>query len=247
MTAPVLLQGGRGGRGNVLLLFGRERVLKLYRPRSFPLRESFGEFWARAVLRKRGFSARSRCQTERQVHDVWQRFGFDVVRRLDLPLPPGIRGPGLWFEYCAAPRLTERLDPPDLLVRLAADMDRRHALALALREPRLIHEHGEVGHYFVVDGGRLLAFDFEATFLPGYPLLEAMADEISGVLRSAAQRAGDAVFDAFRRGYADTRRLRRIVAAGVRGGSFRRRLRRWADRGRRGRYSKVEVLERVGP
>lgn len=246
MANPVLLHGDRGGRGNLMLLFDGTRVLKIYRPRSSPWRELGGEFWARLVLGKRGFSARSRCETERQVHDVWRKFGFDVVRRLDLPLPPGLRGPALWFEYCAYPRLTDRLNPPDLLAGLASSMDRRHALALAHREPRLIHEHGEVGHYFVGEGGRLLAFDFEATFLRGYPLFEAMADEISGVLRSAAQAAGDAVFNAFRRGYANGRRLRRIVEVGLKGGGLRRRLRRWADRNRRPRYSKLEVLERVG-
>jgi hypothetical protein len=246
MTEPVVLQGGRGGRGNVVLLFDGARVLKLYRPRSSALREGIGELWAQFALRKRGFSARSRYETEAKVHEVWRRSGFGVLRRLDLPLPADVAGPGLWFEFCAAPRLTELLpDRPALLGRLAADMDRRHALALDRREPRLIHEHGEVGHYFV-EGDRLLAFDFEATFLRGHPMLEAMADEIAGVLRSAAQVAGDAVFAAFKEGYGDARRLRRIVQIGVAGGSLRRRLRRWADRGRRSRYSKAEVLGRVG-
>jgi len=255
----VLQESKPDGTSNRILLYGEgttARVLKLFRRRSGAWRESFGAWWSRAGLRKVGFSLESRFETERRSLELWRRHGFDVPRTFDEPLPDGVEGPGLWFEHLTGPLLSEVLADSsvawdrkrDLLRKLGAESERRHSEAEAKQEPLLIQEHATVQHRFV-EGDRLVAFDFESGYGPGHPLLDAMADEVSGMLRSLLRFAGEDRFEAalgaYVEGYADRGRLLRIAERGSSGGGLRRMLRRWADRKRRGEGSKADVMDRL--
>ena len=255
----VLQDSNPDGTSNRILLYGEgegARVLKLFRRRSGAWREKFGAWWSRAGLRKVGFSMESRYETERRSLEAWRRHGFDVPRTFEDPLPEGVEGPGIWFEHLTGPLLSDVLADAsvawgrkrDLLRKLGAESDRRHAAAEGHQEPLLIQEHATVQHRFV-EGERLVAFDFESGYDPGHPLLDAMTDEVSGMLRSVARFAGvdciEAADGAYVEGYADRDRLRRIAELGVSGGGLRRKLRRFADRKRRGERSKSEVMERL--
>lgn len=254
----LLKSSGRDGVGNVLLLVGKgdgAAVLKLYRRRRSALREELGELAARIFHRKRGISARVRHRTERETLALWAAHGFDVLRSFDRPLPEGIDGPALWIEYCTGRLLAGILQDADVdweekagwLRRLGAESARRHRLAVELSDPRLIHEKGTVKHVFVW-GGRLITFDFEGGFGRRFSLLEAMAEEMSGYLRSIAQATGDGFGDAMGawiEGYGDVARLREVARWGIAGPSLYRWLKILADPWRRPVHGKIQVLRRL--
>jgi len=253
----LLKGGGRDGRSNSVWRVG-DAVLKLYRRRRSWPREVAGEAAAWFFHRKRGVSVGVRHETERRSLALWRRHGFDVPATLDRPLPEGVAPPALWMEFCDGPLLYDAVSPARL-ERLATEMGRRHGVALETREPLLVHEKGTLKHVFVV-GDRLVTFDFEQGFRPSFPMLEAMAEEVAGYLRSLAQATDDEsrvpshespvkTFEdgikTFVRGYADTGRLKRIAEWGTRGVSFYRLMKRWQDGVRRPTHGKVDVLRRL--
>jgi hypothetical protein len=255
--AEVLEASGKGGTGNILLLVDRDgvrHVLKLYRMRGPRYREKLRGFANYFLERKRGASARSRRETERISLNIWLRQGFDVVAPLDYPVPDGITDPALWIEYCDAPLLRDVLSDPaqsldrkrDLVRRLATDTCRRHLRAVELDEPLLVQEHAVMNHVFV-HGDRLVCFDLENGFLPGFPVMEAMAQEMSGYLRSMVRSApghAASLLEAWIEGYTDGNLLRRVVEHAVLNPVFFRRVKRWHDR-RRGPDSKTAVMKRL--
>ncbi len=252
----LLKGGGRDGRSNSVWLVG-DAVLKLYRRRRSWLREVAGEAAAWFFHRKRGVSVGVRHETERRSLAIWRGNGFDVPATLDRPLPEGVAPPALWMEYCPGPLLFDAVEP-GRLERLGAAMDRRHALALETREPLLVHEKGTLKHV-IVCGDRLVTFDFEQGFRRSFPMLEALAEEVAGYLRSLAQATEESKVQspeskvgsfedgvkAFLRGYSDMARLRRIAEWGTRGVSFYRLMKRWQDGMRRPMHGKVDVLRRL--
>ena len=103
-----------------------------------------------------------------------------------------------------------------------------------------------MNHIFVQDE-RLVCFDFENGFLPGFPVIEAMAQELAGYLRSLVRTApqdSTALLQAWVDGYSDTNVLRRTVEYAVLDPGIFRRVKRWHDR-RRGPGSKTLVMERL--
>jgi hypothetical protein len=256
--AELLQAGGKLASGNILLLFREPEpacVLKLYRFRRSRFRERCKDFAQRVLEGKRGATAKARHDTEAAGVRCWMREGFDVVRPVDRPRPDGIKPPAAWFEYCDAPRLDEVLcdDAVDqgrkavLARELAAVCAGRHRRAVELREPLLVHEHGNVNHVFV-DGDRLVFFDLENGFRPGFPIVEALAQEVAGFLRSIVKFGGassDELLKEFVAGYTDQDLLRRVLEHAVESRSLVRRLKRWHDRRKRGDMSKTRIMERA--
>jgi hypothetical protein len=241
-----LLKRSGDGIGNFLLLVdegGDARVLKLYRERTAAAFRLFSAFSHRFLERKRGIGARARFETERLTMDLWQRHGFDVFRRLELPIPPAFEPPAAWFEYCPGVTLAAVLknravaieEKRSIARRLAAATAPRHQLALELGEPLLAHEHASTKHV-LIHGERLVTFDFEGAFLASVPAIEALAQELAQYARSLAKYGGegaDELLRAFAEGYGDTALLEELAAWGVHGGGLYRRIRRWHDRFRR--------------
>jgi hypothetical protein len=256
--AEVLQAGGRGGTGNVLYFFPREQpplVLKVYRPR----RSRWNEFWKdiseRVFEGKRGATAAIRCATERLILDLWAREGFDVIRRVERPLPGGGRMPALWLAYCQAPVLSELLANPDgplegklrWVELLGQSLSRRHSRAAELHEPLLVHEHGQIKHFFA-QGTRLVAFDMEHGYRPGYPVVRAVARELAGIACSLARaddRAGDQYLRVFAASYENRSLAKEAVREAIRGGGLAGIIRRRHDRQRGSRDDKTQVMERM--
>jgi hypothetical protein len=188
--------------------------------------------------------------------DLWTREGFDVVQRIERPLPAGITLPALWLAYCAGPILSNVLADPQgpvqtklpLVEALGRSLSRRHTRAMELNEPLLVHEHGHIKHFFV-EGDRLVAFDLEHGFKPGYPVIKAVVRELSGIAHSLAradEAAADQILRAFAAGYANKALLKQAVAEATHGGGLVGSIRRWQERERGSRFGKTRAMERLG-
>jgi hypothetical protein len=250
--------GGRDGSGNVLYLFRHETpplVLKVYRWRRSPLREFFKNISERLFEGKRGATAAIRCATEKLNLNLWTREGFDVIRRVERPIPPGIPATALWLVYCEATNLRDLLADRvcaaeaklTLCKQLGDSLSRRHTRAAELQEPLLVHEHGNVKH-FLVAGERLIAFDLEHGFKPGFSIIEAVAREIAGVAQSIAQAdttIADRALSTFVTGYTNKNLLGQAIRQATCRGGIAGKIRRWRD-GRRDLYEgKTNVMKRL--
>lgn len=258
MGAEVLQAGGRGGTGNLLYYFPHEQpplVLKVYRPRRSRLREGLKNFSERILEGKRGATAAIRCATEKLNLELWTREGFDVIPHFERPLPPGISRPALWLGYCEAPLLSEALmdhrRPMDTKLALVESLGRalscRHSRAMELNEPLLVHEHGQIKHFFVV-GDRLVAFDLEHGFKPGYPVIKAVARELAGIATSLAranQAAPGGFLQAFVAGYSNKPLLKQAVHEAIHGGGVIGWIRRWHNRRDSSSMGKTRIMERL--
>jgi hypothetical protein len=255
--AELLQAKGKRGTGNILLLFRDPPpglVLKLYRFRRSRFRETCKDFSQQRLEGKRGAHATARYETERQSLAVWMREGFGVVPPVDQPLPEGVEPPAMWLEYCPGRTLDRVISDPavgeadkqSVLGRLAASMTPRHARALELREPLLVQEHAALTHVFV-HADQLLVFDLETGYRPGFPVLEALAQEVAGYARSVLKFGGTdgpALLEAFVSGYGDPGLLRRITDHALFTRSLVRRLKRWDDQRRRP-LSKTAAMKQV--
>ena len=74
---------------------------------------------------------------------------------------------------------------------------RRHALAIARADPRLVHENGDLKHIMVLEDGSYLQFDFEMVFRSKRRVKEFVAREILSFLKSLGKTVGEADFPAF--------------------------------------------------
>jgi hypothetical protein len=211
--------------------------------------------------RKRGVTARERCTIERELLSLWQAHGFDVPAVRVRLVPAGFDPQAAtWLEYCPGPTLRayarDRTQPcasrERELARFAATLARRQRRALETGELGLVTKHASLQHVLLCEG-RQVHFDFESAHTPGTDVWEALADELSGLvrslLRSARREERDVLGAAFLSGHGDAALLREIAARGA-GSGIRRRVRRLADRLRRPAFGKHDalawVVERVG-
>lgn len=245
-------------RGNLLLLRetsdGRPAALKVYRRRRGALREAFARVSHCLFEGKRSPSAWGRRETERRSIKLWQRHGFDVPALLQDAPPPELEGlPCTWFEYVPGPPLFGRLLDPgvsatrkEALVReLACSSRRRHALALELHEPLLLHEHPTTKHV-LVSGERLVTIDLEGGYRPEFSPEVAAGLEVAGVVRSLWHDPrhtplSEALPAAYVEGYGDRNLLREVARAAQSG--LRGALRGWSDRRRRARPKSAVLSE----
>lgn len=266
--SPRLLQGeseSKRGGGNLLLLYGEGHesgLLKVYRRRGSARREAMKRVGFALLEGKRGVSAKQRRELERRNLELWRSHGFDVPALLDRPTPCGFESePTLWLEYCPGPTLWDEIcetatplaDRCEALARGGADLARRQAHALALGERDLVMKHGSTKH-ILIHGTRQVSFDLEGGYANSTPLLGALADELSGFVRSMQRGPAaaeiDALGEAFAEGYAAPEQLREIASYGTSHRSLRRVIKRWDDRRRRGALAKARglqwLLERAG-
>ena len=259
-TPQVLQAGGspkRGG-GNLLLLYGEGEaagLLKVYRRRGKARRETLKRLSFRLVERKRGVTAHERREIEARNLTLWRSHGFDVPRLLERPLPAEYASePALWLEYCPGRTLFEEGRDPRIalplrcsaLSRAAADLGRRQQLALSMGERDLVMKYGSLKHILMF-GERQVSFDLEGGYAPSMPLLDALADELSGFVRSLQRGASgtdlQALGQAFADGYAATSQLREIATYGASHQSLRGTFKRLDDRRRRGDGAKAAGLD----
>jgi hypothetical protein len=254
--ARLLQDKNRDGGGNRLFLYeieGRPALLKEYRARGAAWRELAKSVGYRVLERKRGVTARGRCAVERELLALWRAHGFDVPAVLLYPVPAGFDPQAAtWLEYCPGPtlrfhagdRAVPRAERERELARFAATLALRQKRALETRELGLVTKHASLQHV-LLHAGRQVHFDFESAHTQGTDVWEALADELSGLVRSLLRRARrderELLGAAFLEGHADAALLREIAARGE-GHGVRRSVRRMADRLRRPAFAKHDAL-----
>lgn len=229
-------------------------ILKVYRRR----KSAWNDFWAgfseRWIERKRGASATRRCATEAACLAVWRAAGFDVPKLLRRA-PPDWAGshPSLWLEYVEGQTLHAQLEDPgvpearkrDWIARLGAEHGRRHRLALERGEILLVQEHATPRHV-LVSGPRLVGFDFEHAYQPGFPIATALAFELASTLRALWRDPArpDAHVDVFLESHAEPEIVRESCRQFA-SGAWRWRIYRGLETRQRRVRSKTETMHRV--
>jgi hypothetical protein len=157
------------------------------------------------VCNQTSFMPRARRRTELDVIRLWRDAGFRVFGVHDDAVVEGI-DPTLHalFEYVPRKKLIDLLGDPALPLEKRVAIwrgwlpvwHRRHELAIARREPRLIHENGDLKHVMPMEDGDYLSFDFEMVFRSRRRVKEFVAREILSFLKSLGHTVGGD-FDAF--------------------------------------------------
>ena len=142
---------------------------------------------------KSSFMPRQRRLTELECLQIWREAGFRVFSTYDDVVVEGLpEGGYALFEYIEAPRFKEYFADATVPVEERLKMwrrflpvwHRRHALAIERREPKLVHENGDLKHVLIMDDGQLLFFDFEMVFRSPSRIKEFVAREIMTYLKS---------------------------------------------------------------
>lgn len=134
------------------------------------------------------YQPETRRRVERECLDLWRKHGFRVYGTYDdvvIDAPQCPAGGYTVLEYRRGPSINEVLSDEALSVeqrfatwrRLLAEWGRRHALAISLRDPRLVHENGDGKHVMVFDDG-FHWFDFEMVWRSASRISENVAHEI---------------------------------------------------------------------
>jgi hypothetical protein len=182
------------------------RVWRVETPSGPVLQKLYGERggWLHAWLRelgsalrgaKTGTRAAARRATEARVLALWRSHGCDAPAELSAEHPDLANERTLVLEFVEGPLLDERLrdralgEPARaaLLAAFGAAWGRRHRLALSLREPALLQEHGTLQHVIVAgppDAPRFVTFDHENAFARASDVEAHVAKEVGSVLPS---------------------------------------------------------------
>ena len=233
----LLAESARGDGLHCVLkieLAGRPLVLKVYGRKRDRLRDFLRDVGHRVLIGKTGMTPLARRRTVRETLALWRAHGFDVPATVDAPLPATVPPnhllcefvPGRLLHLVIADRSVPLAEKSRLLATLAREWSRRHALALALREPRLIQSHAFLGHVIHVaagtrkDGGdsgeRLVTFDFEVAWarraaIPRLISLE-LAQQFDSLTKWAPREQFESLLASFVRAYPERPRLERMPA-----------------------------------
>jgi hypothetical protein len=158
------------------------------------------------VCNQTSFMPRARRKTELAVLKLWRDAGFRVFGVYEDALVDGI-APDLQalYEYVPQKKLIDLLGDPKLTLDERLKLwrgwlpvwHRRHALAIERREPRLVHENGDLKHVMPMPDGSYLSFDFEMVFRSRRRVKEFVAREILSFLKSLGHTVLPADFDVF--------------------------------------------------
>jgi len=158
------------------------------------------------VCNQTSFMPRGRRRTELDCLKLWREEGFRVFDHYEdvvvEPLP--FDGYAL-YEYVDRPRFVtyfadESVPLEDRLEtwrRFLPVWHRRHALAIERREPRFIHENGDLKHVMIMEDGQFLFFDFEMCFRSQARVREFVGREILAYVKSLGKTVGKKHWDAF--------------------------------------------------
>jgi hypothetical protein len=181
-------------------------VLKVYYgDRSFReyVQKSMGNV---LVCNQTSFMPKARLRTEKQCLKLWRDAGFRVFATYDDVVVEGVpEGGYTLFEYVDRPRFVTYFANGEVSVderlamwrRFLPVWHRRHALALEGREPRFIHENGDLKHVMIMEDGQFLFFDFEMCFRSRRRVREFVGREILSYLKSLGKTVGPDLWDTF--------------------------------------------------
>lgn len=166
---------------------GGEAVVKVYYGSRGPWRTGWKSV-ENALNGQTSYQPRTRLRIERECLDVWRKHGFRVYDTYDdvrIEAPQCPSGGYTVFEYRRGPKMNEYLK--DLAIpederfatfrRFLREWSRRHELAIAEREPRLVHENGDGKHVMIFEDG-FHWFDFEMVWRNADRVRDHVAHEI---------------------------------------------------------------------
>ncbi|MEW6743874.1 MAG: hypothetical protein AB1486_14055 [Planctomycetota bacterium] len=236
-------------------------VLKVYYGNRSWLRYAVKTLGNVLVCNQTSFMPRARRATELACLKLWREAGFRVFDVYEDVLVEGLPEDG-WALYEFVPGrkfvdyfgdrsipLEERLA---MWRRFLAEWCRRHELAIARREPRLVHENGDLKHVMIWKD-ELVNFDFEMCFRSRRRVKEFVAREILSYLKSLGKTVGTELWDTFAREtvrhYPRRDLLEYTYAFAYRNPNPLLRLARWLDRlvkpRARKRFSKYSVARKL--
>jgi len=158
------------------------------------------------VCNQTSFMPKARLRTERECLRIWREAGFRVFDTYDDVEVAGLRAGGYaLFEYVKAPRFVEHFADASVPLedrlavwrRFLPVWHRRHALAIERREPKLVHENGDMKHVMILEDGQFLFFDFEMCFRSRRRVREFVGREILAYLKSLGKTVGPEAWPAF--------------------------------------------------
>lgn len=147
------------------------------------------------------FMPAGRIKTELACMRLWREAGFRVFDVYDdvRVESPGLQE-GLYAMYEFVDRPKFNMFFPDKSVALEEKLavwrrflpvwHRRLALAIERREPRLIHENGDMKHVMIMPDGDFLFFDFEMAYRSPARVEEFVAHELLAYLKSLCKIMG---------------------------------------------------------
>jgi len=151
------------------------------------------------------FMPRARLANEKKCLKIWHDAGFrvfktyDNVKVKDLP-----EGGYMLLEYLPALKFEDYYGDDSVPIeerlntyrRFLKEWHKRHEIAVKEREPRLIHENGDMKHVMII-GDEFLYFDFEMTFRSRSKVEEFVSREILAYLKSLGKIVGPELFELF--------------------------------------------------
>ena len=152
-----------------------------------------------AYCNQTSFMPKGRLRTELDCMRVWRDAGFRVFDVYEDVVVEGLQEGGYaLFEYVDAVRFVIYFADPKVPIdqkletwrRFLPVWHRRHALAIERREPRLVHENGDMKHVMILPDGEFLFFDFEMAYRSRDRVPEAVAHEILAYLKSLCKTVG---------------------------------------------------------
>ena len=167
-------------------------VLKLYYGSRGWFQQIYKTFDNVVMCGQTSFMPKARLRTEQDAMHVWREAGIRVFN-----IYPDVRVEGLpeegyaLYEYVNGVNF-HRLLPDETVPigervavyrKFLGEWHRRHRLAVEKKEPRLIHENGDLKHVMKY-GDELVWFDFEMCFRSGLHVEDLVAREILAYLKS---------------------------------------------------------------
>jgi hypothetical protein len=152
------------------------------------------------VNNQTSFMPLARWKTEYEALNLWRQAGFRVFATYDDVIVEGCVPEKGWrlFEYVDRPRFIHYFADQTIPVQERLDMwkrflpvwHRRHQLAIERREPRLIHENGDLKHVMIMEDGQFLFFDFEMCYRSARKIRDLAAREILAYLKYLGKAVG---------------------------------------------------------
>jgi hypothetical protein len=178
-------------------------VLKLYYGSRHPFQRLYKTFDNVVIAGQTSFMPKARLRTEQDAMRVWRKAGiriFTIYEDVEVEGLP--KGGYALYEYVPGRHFHKML--PDESVPLDEKLTyyrmfldqwyERHKLAVEKREPRLIHENGDLKHVMEYNG-ELVWFDFEMCYRSGKHIEDLVARELLNYLKSLGSFVHGELFD----------------------------------------------------
>ncbi len=213
------------------------------------------------VCNQTSFMPKARNRTEHEVMGLWRDAGFRVFDTYDDVVVSDLPEGGYRvFEYAPGEKFVDWFARDDVSLDEKCEMwrrflpiwSRRHQLAIERREPRFIHENGDLKHVMIWKDD-LLFFDFEMVFRSKRRVREFVAREILAYLKSLGKTVGaeawDTLLEQTVREYPDRSLLEYTHAFAFKNPNLVLRTARWIDRSTKSRakkpFSKYNVARKL--